>query len=74
MNQRHLITMANQIAVFFETMPDRRQALNDFALHIKRSWEPRMRRELLEYVEKEGGTDLNETAREGIRLHADVIR
>ncbi len=74
MNQRHLITMANQIAVFFETMPDRTQALNDFALHIKRFWEPRMRRELLEYAEKENGADLNEIAREGIRLHADVIR
>ncbi|MDP5009327.1 MAG: formate dehydrogenase subunit delta [Glaciimonas sp.] len=74
MNQHHLITMANQIAAFFETMPDRPQALRDFALHIKRFWEPRMRCALLEYAEQQDGLDLKEIARESIRIHADAIR
>ena len=50
MNMAHLVKMANQIGAFFETMPDRQQALVDLANHLKRSWEPRMRRELLSYI------------------------
>ena len=39
-----LIQMANQIGAFFEAMPDREEALEGIAMHIKRFWEPRMRR------------------------------
>jgi formate dehydrogenase subunit delta len=47
MNREHLIRMANQIGAFFEAMPDREQAVADIATHLKRTWEPRMRREIL---------------------------
>ncbi|MCA8199886.1 MULTISPECIES: formate dehydrogenase subunit delta [Burkholderia] len=47
MDNGHLIDMANQIGAFFESMPDREEALAGIADHIRRFWEPRMRRALL---------------------------
>jgi formate dehydrogenase subunit delta len=47
MNSAHLISMANQIGAFFEAMPDREQAVRDVADHLRRSWDPRMREQLL---------------------------
>ncbi|MGS0742149.1 formate dehydrogenase subunit delta [Glaciimonas sp. GG7] len=71
----NLIKMANQIGSFFETMPDRAQAMTDFSLHIKRSWEPRMRRAFLEYVEQhDDETELKEFVRDSIRVHVDAMR
>ena len=47
MKLEKLIAMANQIGAFFEAMPDREQAVADVASHLKRSWEPRMRQQIL---------------------------
>ena len=54
MNIENLVTMANQIGSFYETMPDRAKAMSDIAEHIKKFWEPRMRRELLAHVDAPG--------------------
>jgi formate dehydrogenase subunit delta len=67
MDVKNLVKMANQIASFFETMPDREQALSDIASHIRRYWEPRMRRALLNHIDLEGGTDLNAMVLEAIQ-------
>lgn len=53
MNREHLIRMANQIGAFFEAMPDREQAVRDIANHLRRTWDPRMRTQLLATL---GGT------------------
>ncbi len=47
MKLEKLIAMANQIGAFFEAMPDREQAVADVANHLRRSWEPRMREQIL---------------------------
>ncbi|MFT4069598.1 formate dehydrogenase subunit delta [Paraburkholderia sp.] len=47
MDNRNLIDMANRIGDFFESMPDHEEALTGTADHIRRFWEPRMRRALL---------------------------
>lgn len=47
MKLENLIRMANQIGDFFEAMPDREQAIKDIASHLRRSWDPRMREQLL---------------------------
>jgi len=49
MSPEKMIHMANQIAIFFETHP-REAALDGFADHINRFWEPRMRRQLLDHL------------------------
>lgn len=74
MNLEHLVKMANQIGSFFETMPDRPQAMADLAGHLKRSWEPRMRRELLVYIDEQGGADLKPIVLEAVRLHASTLQ
>ena len=50
MNIENLVTMANQIGAFYETMPDRGRAMADIADHIKKFWEPRMRRAILAHL------------------------
>lgn len=47
MNLNHLLKMANQIGAFFEAMPDREQAVADVAAHLRGTWEPRMRQQIL---------------------------
>ena len=47
MNLDKLIKMANQIGAFFEAMPDREQAVRDVASHLRRTWDPRLRTQLL---------------------------
>jgi len=47
MNIGQLVNMANQIGSFFASMPDRQEAMKGIAEHIRKFWEPRMRRELL---------------------------
>ena len=47
MDIENLIRMANRIGDFFDAMPDHDEALAGIATHIRRFWEPRMRRELL---------------------------
>jgi formate dehydrogenase subunit delta len=73
MNVDSLVTMANQIGSFFETMPDRQLALTDIAGHLKRFWEPRMRRSLLQYVDEHGGTQLKDIVLEAVQMHRASI-
>jgi formate dehydrogenase subunit delta len=47
MDDNNLIDMANRIGDFFESMPDHEEGLAGIADHIRRFWEPRMRRALL---------------------------
>lgn len=65
----NLIKMANQIAAFFEGMPDRDEALSDLALHIRRFWAPRMRTALLDHVDREQGSGLDELVLQAMERH-----
>lgn len=47
MDIRNLIDMANRIGDFFASMPDHDEAVAGVADHIRRFWEPRMRRALI---------------------------
>jgi formate dehydrogenase subunit delta len=47
MDGQKLVKMANQIAAFFAAEPDRKAAVEGVAGHLKRFWEPRMRKEIL---------------------------
>ncbi len=55
-----LVRMANQIGLFFAAMPDREQAINDTAGHLRRSWEPRMRRALFAHIDEHGTEGLSD--------------
>lgn len=49
-----IVHMANQIATFFETMPQDGAAAG-VAGHINDFWDPRMRRQLFEILQEGGG-------------------
>ena len=68
MNVEHLITMANQVGRFYEAYPNRAEALKSAAGHLRRSWDPRMRRALLERMD-EGGEGLTPFMAEAVRVH-----
>ncbi len=68
MNTHNLVTMANQIGVFFEAMPDRDEALHGISDHIRRFWAPRMRNEFTTYVEQ-GGADVSSIVRLAIESY-----
>ena len=69
MDLHNLIDMANRIGEFFESMPDRGVARSDIANHIKLFWEPRMRRTLLDSLDKPNGVALTLIVREALEGH-----
>ncbi len=69
MNTEHLIQMANRIGDFFEAYPDHEEALNSIADHIRKFWEPRMRRDLYAQVDRDGAPGLKPIVAEAIRAH-----
>lgn len=73
MDANNLIKMANQIGAFFESMPNRAQAMEDIAMHIKRFWEPRMRRAMLESIDQKQDTEMSAIVREAITSHRALM-
>ncbi|AOK16050.1 formate dehydrogenase [Burkholderia cepacia] len=76
MDNGHLIDMANQIGAFFESMPDRDEALAGIADHIRRFWEPRMRRALLAALDDPTGEAAQRAApivRDAIAAYRDTL-
>lgn len=72
MNSEHLIRMANQIGTFFASQPDRAEALEGIASHIKKFWEPRMRREFLALLD-EGGEGVMPIVHEALQQHRALL-
>ncbi|MGA9665142.1 MAG: formate dehydrogenase subunit delta [Gallionella sp.] len=73
MDMQNLIHMANQIGSFFEAMPEHDEALQGIAGHFQHFWEPRMRSQLLEYVDAENGKDLNPIVVSAIHAHREKL-
>jgi formate dehydrogenase subunit delta len=68
MESENMVHMANQIALFFASYP-REDAIAGVADHLRKFWEPRMRKQIIEYV-AQGGAGLHELALEAVkRLH-----
>ncbi|WP_119632562.1 formate dehydrogenase subunit delta [Methylocaldum marinum] len=59
MNIENLVKMANDIGNFFNAEPDRSAAIHGIADHIRRFWDPRMRKAIIAHLQ-EGGIGLNE--------------
>jgi len=55
MEIHHLVKMANEIGAFFESAADRKEAVTSIATHLRNFWEPRMRKELIEYARQADG-------------------
>lgn len=66
MDIHNLIKMANNIGAFFKSEPDREVAIQGVEQHIRGSWEPRMRKRIVEYVDQ-GGNELMDIVAEAVR-------
>ena len=73
MDQKKLVKMANEIASFFAAEPERKVALEGIAGHLKRFWEPRMRREFLTLFDRDGGQGMHELVVEALRSHRQKL-
>ena len=68
-----LIKMANQIGAFFEgeagdDHPEEAAELT--ATHLRRYWEPRMRAQIIEYLNSNDGEGLDDVAKSGVAMLA----
>jgi len=68
-----LVRMVNQIGDFFQAMPDREEALEGIAMHLKKFWEPRMRRELLAHVDAQASAGLHTLVADAIARHRGLL-
>lgn len=69
MNIDNLVKMANEISAFFASESPPERAPSDVATHLRRYWEPRMRRAMLAHF-RQGGGGLTELARRGVAVLA----
>ncbi|WP_026609923.1 formate dehydrogenase subunit delta [Methylocaldum szegediense] len=65
MKIENLVKMANNIGNFFGAEPDRAVAVRGIADHLRRFWDPRMRKAIIAHY-REGGIGLNDLPREAI--------
>lgn len=72
MQTESLIRMANQIGQFFDTMPDRSEAAEGVAQHIRKFWDPRMRRQFLAHVDG-GAPGLHALVAQVVREYRSAI-
>jgi formate dehydrogenase subunit delta len=60
-----LVQMVNDIAGFFAAEPDHEAAIDGIENHLRKFWDPRMRRKLIAYAQG-GATDIAPSARAAI--------
>jgi formate dehydrogenase subunit delta len=75
MDADNLVRMANRIGDFFEAMPDRPEALEGIATHLKKFWDPRMRRQFLLAVDADASaaTALKPIVRDAVLAHRSLL-
>jgi formate dehydrogenase subunit delta len=74
MDIHNLVHMANRIGDFFAAMPDRAEALDGVATHIRKFWEPRMRRQILEHLDAAQGAGLSDLVREALLANRTALQ
>jgi formate dehydrogenase subunit delta len=74
MDIQRLVKMANDIGDFFAAEPDRAVAMQGVAGHIRRFWEPRMRREILRWIDEREGEGLSDLVLAAIRDNHEMLR
>jgi len=73
-NNDNLVKMVNQIGTFFESMPDRNEALEGIAIHLKKFWDPRMRKALIAMIDKQEHSEIKEIVLNAIETHREMLR
>jgi formate dehydrogenase subunit delta len=66
MDPHHLVAMVNEIAAFFAG-EDPDKAADNVANHLRRYWDPRMRKQIVAHASN-GGAGLSQVAKAGVEL------
>ena len=61
-----LVDMANRIGAFFAAEPDREVAVEGVASHLRRFWDPRMRKQLIDWFDGGGRAPMTDLVVEAI--------
>ena len=61
-----LVKMANDISDYFASEPDRAIGIDGIATHIRRYWDPRMRKQIFAHLAA-GGAGLSDLARAAVQ-------
>jgi len=72
MNVERLAEMVNDIANFFHGESDRRVAIDGVSNHLKKFWEPRMRKQIIAYAQSGQAHELSDLARAGVMRLAEL--
>lgn len=67
MNIEHLSQMVNDIANYFAAEPDHAAGVNSVADHLRKFWDPVMRKQIIEHLHN-GGEGLEPMAREAVQI------
>lgn len=73
MDINNLVTMANRIGDFFESMPNKEEAKKEIATHISKFWEPRMRETLISNLDKDSTENLHPAVRDAVKENLEVL-
>ncbi len=73
MDPENLVRMANRIGEFFAALPDHAEACDGVATHLRRYWEPRMRRQLLAQLDRGEAQGLTGLVREALERHRALL-
>jgi len=65
-NNENLIKMANDISAFFGSDPDHASAVNGVLDHLRKFWEPRMRKAIIAHYQA-GGEGLSDLAKDAVK-------
>ena len=71
MNIERLVAMVNDISRFFASEPDPVAGAAGVADHLKRFWEPGMRRQIVAHLDA-GGEGLEPLAKQGVAKLAEL--
>lgn len=66
MNLEHLSQMVNDIASYFASEPDHSVGVNSVTDHLRKFWDPSMRRAIIEHLHT-GGAGLEPMAKEAVQ-------
>lgn len=66
MDVQRLVTMANDIARYFASEPDREAAVEAVADHLRKFWTPAMREQLVQHLE-DGAVGLDDLSSKAVR-------
>lgn len=73
MDIHNLVQMANRIGQFFESMPDQEEASKEIAQHLRKFWEPRMRRTLLAHIDAADAQGLRPSVLRAVTSHRQQL-